>query len=168
MGTIGLHCELRFGCREILDEQALLTCMVYVDWNQIKAAMAATLEDSRTSAIAARLAGAQGASVAGGISQFARRRWLRLVAGTSRGVANGRLGGSADCGGTNGTGVGPVGAGATLEDPRAGPDRWTAAVDNFDEWFGRAVGSIDRLRELFNRSGDRWVKGMRNCRATFG
>ncbi|MCO6454152.1 MAG: hypothetical protein J5I93_02450 [Pirellulaceae bacterium] len=48
------------------------------------------------------------------------------------------------------------------------PDRWTAAVDNFDEWPGRAVGSIERLRELLHRSGDRWVKGMRNCRATFG
>ncbi|MCO6457036.1 MAG: hypothetical protein J5I93_17200 [Pirellulaceae bacterium] len=48
------------------------------------------------------------------------------------------------------------------------PDRWTAAVDNFDEWFGRAVGSIERLRELLGRNGDRWVKGMRNCRATFG
>ncbi|MCO6457131.1 MAG: hypothetical protein J5I93_17685 [Pirellulaceae bacterium] len=47
-------------------------------------------------------------------------------------------------------------------------DRWTAAVDNFDEWFGRAVGSIERLRELLGRSGDRWVKGMRNGRATFG
>ncbi|MCO6454163.1 MAG: hypothetical protein J5I93_02505 [Pirellulaceae bacterium] len=55
MRTIGLHWEQRFGCREILDEQALLTCMVYVDMNQIKAGMAATPEDSRTSAIAARL-----------------------------------------------------------------------------------------------------------------
>ncbi|MCO6454162.1 MAG: hypothetical protein J5I93_02500 [Pirellulaceae bacterium] len=40
------------------------------------------------------------------------------------------------------------------------PDCWTAAVDNFDEWFGRAVGSVERLRELLGRSGDRWVKGM--------
>ncbi|MCO6455432.1 MAG: hypothetical protein J5I93_09050 [Pirellulaceae bacterium] len=35
------------------------------------------------------------------------------------------------------------------------PDRWTAAVDNFDEWFGRAVGSVERLRELLDRGGDR-------------
>ncbi|MCO6459128.1 MAG: hypothetical protein J5I93_27785 [Pirellulaceae bacterium] len=48
------------------------------------------------------------------------------------------------------------------------PDRWTTAVNNFDKWFGRAVGSVERVRELLNRSGDRWVKGMRNCRATFG
>ncbi|MCO6453890.1 MAG: hypothetical protein J5I93_01130 [Pirellulaceae bacterium] len=48
------------------------------------------------------------------------------------------------------------------------PDCWTVAVDNFDEWLGRAVGSVERLRELLDRSGDRWVKGMRNCRATFG
>ncbi|MCO6458244.1 MAG: hypothetical protein J5I93_23305 [Pirellulaceae bacterium] len=56
MGTIGLHWEQRFGCREILDEQALLTCMVYVDVHQVKAGLAATLEESRTSAIAARWA----------------------------------------------------------------------------------------------------------------
>ncbi|MCO6459483.1 MAG: hypothetical protein J5I93_29575 [Pirellulaceae bacterium] len=48
------------------------------------------------------------------------------------------------------------------------PDHWAAAVDNFDEWFGRAVGSVERLRELLDRNGDRWLKGMRNCRATFG
>ncbi|MCO6455638.1 MAG: hypothetical protein J5I93_10120 [Pirellulaceae bacterium] len=48
------------------------------------------------------------------------------------------------------------------------PDHWAAAVDNLDECFGREVGSVERLRELLDRNGDRWVKGMRNCRATIG
>ncbi|MCO6458071.1 MAG: hypothetical protein J5I93_22430 [Pirellulaceae bacterium] len=49
-------------------------------------------------------------------------------------------------------------------DTYASARQWLA----IGEWFGQAVGSIERLRELLRRSGDRWVKGMRNCRATFG
>ncbi|MCO6454438.1 MAG: hypothetical protein J5I93_03900 [Pirellulaceae bacterium] len=42
------------------------------------------------------------------------------------------------------------------------PDRWTSAVDNLDEWLGRAVGSIERMRELLGRNGDRLAR--RRCR----
>jgi hypothetical protein len=48
------------------------------------------------------------------------------------------------------------------------PDNWLQAVDQFDTWFGRIVGSSERLRELLERTGNRWIRGMRNCRATFG
>ncbi|MCO6456451.1 MAG: hypothetical protein J5I93_14230, partial [Pirellulaceae bacterium] len=306
----------RYGCREILDEQALLTCMVYVDMNQIKAGMAATLEDSRTSAIAARLAAWRAREAQTSLEEFHSSRggggydlsleqveallkdaWLapicsggllitqgasEVACGSSRlevaGEAETALldsprvdselghtcasvaGGvetsdeppvslsSCSATGTNEdadssqcdktsdatlpTDAGLSGAETTTSnapsyaryrrlfpdgqrrrrasdnpildmpmseyvrillwvvaqtvaaqavpesDPSAlvqhlrtyglDPDRWTAAVDNFDEWFGRAVGSIERLRELLGRNGDRWVKGMRNCRATFG
>ena len=48
------------------------------------------------------------------------------------------------------------------------PDNWLTAVDQFDTWFGRVVGTTERLRELLERTGKRWTRGMRNCRATFG
>ena len=48
------------------------------------------------------------------------------------------------------------------------PDNWLQAVDQFDTWFGRVVCSTERCRELLERTGNRWIRGMRNCRATFG
>ncbi|MCO6455544.1 MAG: hypothetical protein J5I93_09635, partial [Pirellulaceae bacterium] len=316
----------RYGCREILDEQALLTCMVYVDMNQIKAGMAATLEDSRTSAIAARLAAWRAREAQASLEEFQSSRggggydlsleqveallkdaWLAPICSGGLLITQGaeELSGSSSkfevaevtdestpalldspqvaservetcatvaasvetleeppvslssCSATgtsetsdssqwdetsdailpadtvsSGADAGSSGAdappsnapsyaryrrlfpdgmrrrrasdnpildmpmseyvrillwvvaqtvaaqAAPESDPSAlvqhlrtcglDPDRWTAAVDNFDEWFGRAVGSVERLRELLDRSGDRWVKGMRNCRATFG
>ena len=48
------------------------------------------------------------------------------------------------------------------------PNNWRQAVENFEVWFGRAVGASDSLRELLKKTGDRWIRGIRNCRATFG
>ena len=48
------------------------------------------------------------------------------------------------------------------------PDNWLQAVNQFDSWFGRIVCCSERLRELLERTGNRWVRGMRNCRATLG
>jgi hypothetical protein len=45
----------RFGCRELVDEAALLTCSAYVDLNQVKAGAAESLETSNYSAIQDRL-----------------------------------------------------------------------------------------------------------------
>ena len=56
MDRRGHFWEQRYSCRELCDEQAVLTCMVYVDINQIQAGMAASLQQSRCSAIADRLA----------------------------------------------------------------------------------------------------------------
>ncbi|MCO6455431.1 MAG: hypothetical protein J5I93_09045 [Pirellulaceae bacterium] len=319
MHRAGHFWEQRYGCREILDEQALLTCMVYVDLNQIKAGMAATLEDSRTSAIAARLAAWRAREAQASLEEFHSSRggggydlsleqveallkdaWLAPIcsggllitqsdtelsgsswrlevaevtdestpalldspqvaservetcapvaagAETSDGppvslsscsaTGTNEAADSSQCDATSAatpaSDAGLSRAETTMSkapsharyrrlfpdgrrrrrasdnpildmpmseyvrillwvvaqtvaahtapesDPLAlvqhlrsyglDPDRWTAAVDNFDEWFGRAVGSVERLRELLDRSGDRWVKGMRNCRATFG
>ncbi|MCO6455428.1 MAG: hypothetical protein J5I93_09030 [Pirellulaceae bacterium] len=319
MNRAGHFWEQRFGCREIVDEQALLTCMVYVDLNQIRAGMADSLEDSRTSAIAARLAAWRAREAQASLEEFHSSRggggydlsleqveallkdaWLAPICSGGLLITQGaaELSGSSSklevaevtdestpalldspqvdselvemcalvaagveasdepqvspssCSatGTNeaadssqcdaisdaippadtvssGADAPPSNApsyaryrrlfpdgmrrrrasdhpildmpmseyvrillwvvaqtvaaqAAPESDPSAlvqhlrayglDPDRWTAAVGNFDEWFGRAVGSIERLRELLDRSGDRWVKGMRNCRATFG
>ena len=45
----------RFGCRELVDEAGSLTCLTYLDLNQIKAGSAASLEESEYSAIRNRL-----------------------------------------------------------------------------------------------------------------
>jgi hypothetical protein len=55
MNTKGHFWEQRFGCRELADAGAVLTCSVYVDVNQVKAGEASSLEQSRHTAIGARL-----------------------------------------------------------------------------------------------------------------
>ena len=52
--------EGRFKSQALLDEQALLAAMAYVDLNPIRAGMAETLHDSAHTSIAARLAELQG------------------------------------------------------------------------------------------------------------
>lgn len=54
-GRSGAFWDARFGARELLDERAVLSCMAYVDLNQVQAGMASSLETSSRSAISVRL-----------------------------------------------------------------------------------------------------------------
>lgn len=53
--TSGVFWDGRFGARELLDNDGILTCMAYVDLNQVKSGMASTLANSTNSALAIRL-----------------------------------------------------------------------------------------------------------------
>ena len=67
METAGHFWDARFKCRELLDDEAVLTCSLYVDLNQVRAGMAPTLEASRHSAIRQRILAAK--------EQEARASW---------------------------------------------------------------------------------------------
>jgi hypothetical protein len=67
METAGHFWDARFKCRELLDDEAVLTASLYVDLNQIRAGMAPTLEASRHSAIRQRMLAAR--------EQEARASW---------------------------------------------------------------------------------------------
>ena len=283
MGTKGHFWEQRFGSREIADENALLTCMVYVDVNQVKAGLAPSLEESRCSAISARLAAWRQREATASLDEFNKTRagefdlsveQVELLLADSylapictdgplmtettakradrdvpvvlpsetvaQTITNGDKRGRSEAEADSEerpsvaeqpevseqcrTAATPLDAinrtiylrlfgggrrrrasdnpilsmpfsqyreivewvgeqtSVALETPASvpswlaeyltthgvDPDNWLQAVDQFDTWFGRVVGSTERLRELLERTGNRWIRGMRNCRATFG
>ncbi len=59
MDTSGHFWEGRFHSRELLDDEAVLTCSFYVDLNQLRAGLADSLEASRHSAIFQRIVAAK-------------------------------------------------------------------------------------------------------------
>ena len=40
------------------------------------------------------------------------------------------------------------------------PDSWLQLVENFDDWYRSAAGSVERLREEAQRLGRRWLAGV--------
>ena len=54
-----------------------------------------------------------------------------------------------------------------LRERKVEPDRWYAAVDQFQEWFHGVVGSSAELARVLARSGRRWRHGVRHCRDVF-
>ena len=59
MDTSGHFWDARFRSRELLDDEATLTCSLYIDLNQVKAGMADALEDCRHSAVRQRILAAK-------------------------------------------------------------------------------------------------------------
>lgn len=70
MGVDGHFWNQRFGCRELLDDSAVLVCHLYVDLNQINAGLADSLPDSRHSGICNRIAAAKAREVVASMAAF--------------------------------------------------------------------------------------------------
>ena len=65
--------EARFGSRELLDEEAVLTCSIYVDLNQVRAGLADSLEASEYSSIRRRIRAAKRREAVASQEDFSRR-----------------------------------------------------------------------------------------------
>jgi len=72
-GTKGHFWESRFGSRELVDVGDLLTCMAYVDLNQLKAGMIHSMADSQSSGIAHRMAQLRSEQAEASVLKFAKR-----------------------------------------------------------------------------------------------
>jgi REP element-mobilizing transposase RayT len=73
VGHRGHFWEERFGCRELLDEEAVLTCSIYVDLNQIRAGLADSLELSHHTSIERRIRAAKSREAVASRQEFAGR-----------------------------------------------------------------------------------------------
>ncbi len=70
----GRFWEGRFKCQRLLDEQAILTCMAYVDLNAVRSGAAKSLSDPQVTSAHDRIEAYQGRKRAAGLRERARSR----------------------------------------------------------------------------------------------
>jgi REP element-mobilizing transposase RayT len=163
-GCTGHFWEGRFKSQVLLDEQAVLSCMAYVDLNPVRAGICDTLEASEHTSVQRRLESASEsqrdledeaplAPVAGLAKairlSMSQKQYIELVEWTgrqSRPYKRGRLRTS----------------GPQLATKRATKrHRWLHQVLATETGFFRAIGSRHALHVAALTLGQRWLKGVR-------
>ena len=174
----GRFWEGRFKSQALLDEQALLSCMAYVDLNPIRAGIAANLMDSAFTSIQARLRDFRGSADRHDIRRvepwllpisrerkhfepisvipFGFREYLDLVDQTGRMVRRGKRGDI-------------VGEGdSLLSQMGLSNDQWSALSHDLQTLSLRAIGSLACMRSYAEASGCKWIAGVGRIRTLFG
>jgi hypothetical protein len=156
----GRFWEGRYRCQALLDDQAVLACMAYVDLNPIRAGVCASLDDATHTAIPHRIRQASSSSgdgqplapVAGlpavDAPALSETEYLAVLDWTGRQLhptKRGRIEGSP-----------PAVLAARV--PEA--DRWIQAVTGIETDYWRAVGAVDALLEKAQAMGQNWLQGL--------
>jgi len=173
----GRFWEGRFKCQALLDEQALMACMAYVDLNPVRAAMAETPEESEYTSIKNRCeAAASEGRVEGVVAKqpkalqrfvgnprldmpdglpFRLTDYLELVDWTGRQIrANKR--GSID------GGLPCILARLDIDE-----EHWLYMTQNFESSFKTLVGAVHSLRKVCEEMGYQRMPGRASCEALF-
>ncbi len=175
-GCKGRFWEGRFKCRALADEAAVLTAMVYVDLNPIRAGLAATPETSAYTSAQQRIARQQtttgwdetftsegsttdwlcpltdSADRRGVFRRLTLNEYLTLLDTAGR-VA--RL---------DKPGVIPRELAPIMERLGLEPANWVEAVNGYERYFRRLVGRPDMVAMLAETAGRRWFQGIAACR----
>ena len=151
----GRFWEGRFKSQALLDEAALIKCMVYVDLNPIMSKVAPTPELSAHTSIQSRIAGRTGH-----LLPFVTRKnirhpsvpmhyenYLLLVDATGRALRNGKRG--------------AIPANITPILQRLGLEStgWVSEMQHYGRWYYRAVGSVESMKTYCEHLGQKWLKG---------
>ncbi len=161
-GVTGRFWEGRFKSQALLDEQAVLTCMAYVDLNPIRADMAKTPEQSDYTSIQERiqqaikkepcvLLGFNDTSCASQKEKaipFDYNDYLTLVDWSGRAILDKKRGSI------------PANTPPILT--RLGIDEkdWLNHIYYFERQFPTVAGNINKLRQLAEQTSRLWIKGM--------
>jgi len=175
-GVTGRFWEGRFKSQALLDEQAVLTAMAYVDLNPIRAKLAETPETSDYTSVAERIAGlrkkpegAEGGpedraplmpfDATGRMATaipFAFDDYLELVDATGRVIREDKRG------------FIPGKTPRLLERLAIDPDQFIATAGRMLRQFGSAIGTPTHITGLCVARQTRYLRGMRTARALFG
>ena len=156
----GRFWEGRFKSQALLDEQALIACMAYVDLNPIRAELAKTPEQSDYTSIQERIQHAMKKQACTLLPfqnitpdkskaiPFELNDYFTLVDWSGRAILENKRGSI------------PAGTPPILT--RLGIDEkdWLSHIRYFERQFPTVAGNIDKLRELAEQTSRRWIKGM--------
>ncbi len=174
-GVTGRFWQGRFHCQALLDEKALLTCMMYVDLNPIRAGIAKSLVTSDYTSIAQRIREHQDGKIESKIKKevlvpklypfaafetkdglagipFDFIQYLELTEWTGSAVRSGKKG------------TIPEGTPSILYSLGLNKQKWVKQITTYDKRFKGVVGSIEAIRQYSLRTGRRWIQGIKACR----
>ena len=162
-GCSGRFWEGRFKCQSLLDDEAVLACMAYVDLNPVRAGIAADLRSSQHTSIRRkleRMSNAQSeqpvSAVAGqpliGFLPITEAEYIELVDWAGRQLHPAKRG--------------VIHASAPVAIQRLRNQRaWLAQVSGIEQRYRRAVGAVETLIDKAREIGQSWLQGGRSLRA---
>jgi hypothetical protein len=169
-GCTGRFWEGRFKCQALLDEQAVFSCVAYVDLNPVRAGMCETLRDSEHTAVKHRLESTRSA-IGKALGSRSEADALKPVAGLDvDALADLTESSYVDLVRWTGLQAHPEKRGklsATEEGPPEGlwsvanhPREWMRRVQGIESGYYRAIGSAEALMLKAADLGQRWMKGV--------
>ena len=164
-GVTGRFWEGRFKSQALLDEQALVACMAYVDLNPVRAGIAKTPETSDFTSIQERIQQAmtnqntQACDLLPFINEakavtkdkaipFELNEYLALVDWSGRAIRQNKRGAIAE-------NIPPILFRLGIDDKD-----WLNHIRYFERQFPTVAGSIDKLKVLAEQTSRRWIKSM--------
>ena len=184
----GRFWEGRFKSQALLDEQALLACMVYVDLNPIRAGICETPEASDFTSIQQRLQAYQEKAVDNQKPSRSRNGAMKDKRETSENIQlNAFTGGFNTQKGIpfdeqdyfeltdwtgravhpNKKGVIPEGLPSLMSRLGLQKETWIETIANYGKHFSDFVGQEARMRDAGASRGMKWLRGLRACQRLF-
>jgi REP element-mobilizing transposase RayT len=153
----GRFWEGRFACQALLDDAAVLGCMVYVDLNPLRAGLVATPEAGRHTSVRRRARAPHSplqpllplaASIRSQLLPVTTGQYLALVDWTGRTLHPGKKGAV------------PTAAPPILARLRLRPRQWLIQVPATESHYWRAIGGTEALLACAHRAGLKWMRGI--------
>ncbi|WP_028114866.1 transposase [Ferrimonas kyonanensis] len=164
----GRFWEGRFKSQALLDEQALLSCMAYVDLNPIRAGMAKTPEKSDFTSIQMRIRAALKGKQPERLKPFSSNDlgthslpchlndYLELVEFTGLALKEGKVGAIPACSGT------------LLQRLNIDLSNWIELTEGFEDQFCHLAGRLHSLQHCRQTDGLHRIRGSGNAKRLFG
>lgn len=158
----GRFWEGRFACQALLDDAAVLSGMVYVDLNPVRAGLTAVPEYGQHTSVRKRARNHRkkndqmtpiAASIRSELIPIRTNQYLALVDWTGRKLHTGKKGSIPEC-------VAPMLVRLNLK-----PVQWLVQVPATESRYWRAIGKTEALITRARESGLRWLRGIGTARA---